>query len=141
MIKVLSKFDLESLSWVDELEGPSFHWNKKLLLAASDSHEFWGLLQNQNIVAFVGFVVLPVACEISVLATHPGSQKQGLMQSLLQNFINAKCHNQEVWLDVHAANMSAIRLYLSLGFKQVGLRPKYYSDGGDALLFSLSPQL
>lgn len=141
MIKVLAKIDLEALHWVDDLESPSFHWNQKLLLAAADSHEFWGYVEAQKIIAFIGFMSLPVACEISVLATQPLSQKKGIMRGLLQHLIDAKSRDREIWLDVHAANAPAIHLYLSLGFKQVGRRSHYYSDGGEALLFSLEPQL
>ena len=39
----------------------------------------------------------------------------------------------------HAANEPALKLYEGLGFNQVGRRPKYYRDGGDAVLLTLDP--
>lgn len=41
-----------------------------------------------------------------------------------------------VCLEVRAGNGAAIALYLRLGFRQVGLRKRYYHDGEDALLMT-----
>lgn len=44
---------------------------------------------------------------------------------------------QYVILEVRVSNLSAIKLYQRLGFEQVGLRRKYYTDTGeDALLMT-----
>ncbi len=37
-------------------------------------------------------------------------------------------------LEVKASNHGALSLYSKLGFDEVGRRPRYYSDGEDALL-------
>ena len=37
-------------------------------------------------------------------------------------------------LEVKASNQGALSLYSKLGFDEVGRRPRYYSDGEDALL-------
>jgi ribosomal protein S18 acetylase RimI-like enzyme len=37
---------------------------------------------------------------------------------------------------VHEANQNAIKFYKNKGFQQLGIRKKYYKDGGAALLFS-----
>ena len=51
------------------------------------------------------------------------------------------CAAREVFLEVDAANVAAIGLYDSLGFKRVGVRKGYYDRGAagraDALLMRL----
>ena len=42
-----------------------------------------------------------------------------------------------VTLEVRRTNTAAQQLYHNMGFKQVGVRRKYYDDGEDALLFEL----
>lgn len=42
-------------------------------------------------------------------------------------------------LEVKANNLPALHLYRSLGFKQVGLRRRFYADGGDAVLMLRQP--
>jgi ribosomal-protein-alanine N-acetyltransferase len=43
-----------------------------------------------------------------------------------------------VYLEVASGNTAARRLYESFGFTQSGLRQKYYINGEDALILSLS---
>ena len=40
-----------------------------------------------------------------------------------------------VWLEVHEANQAAIKIYESFYFQKVGYRPRYYKDGGGALVY------
>jgi ribosomal-protein-alanine N-acetyltransferase len=37
-------------------------------------------------------------------------------------------------LEVAAENSAALGLYRALGFSRVGRRPRYYADGGDAVV-------
>lgn len=43
---------------------------------------------------------------------------------------------KQLWLEVSNDNNAAKSLYLLNGFKQVGLRKKYYSNGSDAILMT-----
>ena len=44
---------------------------------------------------------------------------------------------QRVWLEVRTSNQAAISLYRALGFRQAGLRERYYENGEDALLMDI----
>ena len=46
-------------------------------------------------------------------------------------------HVAELFLEVRADNPIARALYDSLGFEQIGVRPRYYRDGVDAILMRL----
>ena len=49
---------------------------------------------------------------------------------------DAKKHNvKKIFLEVAADNTAAQKLYENNGYKQIGVRPKYY-DGVDAILMS-----
>lgn len=78
----------------------------------------------------------PPVGEITFLATKPAIRKKGVMKSLLRHVLAGRAVNAETWLEVHERNVPARRLYESFGFRQVGVRPQYYSDGGTACLYS-----
>jgi ribosomal protein S18 acetylase RimI-like enzyme len=117
----------------------------------SASHEFWGFFEQTppesldggvsplRPIAFAALIKLPQAWELPVLATHPAHQGRGHMKKLLSSVISARCQDAEIWLEVHEGNLSARSLYNSLGFTEVGRRPRYYADGGTALLLSRLP--
>jgi ribosomal-protein-alanine N-acetyltransferase len=75
-------------------------------------------------------------CHIVLLAVHPDYQGQGLGKllicSLLKDAVDRKL--EHATLEVKANNNKAIALYQKFGFKQAGLRKKYYPTGEDALI-------
>ena len=73
------------------------------------------------------------------LAVHPQRRRQGLARGLLsQAMTHARSLGAQVaWLEVRPSNQPALDLYHSLGFKEVGRRPRYYDDTQeDALLLA-----
>ena len=44
---------------------------------------------------------------------------------------------EEAWLEVRAGNRAAMEMYQRTGWVETGRRIGYYSDGADALLFTL----
>jgi len=92
---------------------------------------------NGQIEAFILFRQQVDAWEITYLATASDALRKGRMRDLLGHLISLKPNDKAIWLEVHAANQGARRLYESLGFREVGQRPKYYADGASAILYSL----
>lgn len=90
-----------------------------------------------GLAAFVLFRMYDHAREITLLATHPTRQRRGDMKFLLSYMMERRTPGERIWLEVHAQNEPAQGLYCNLGFQQVGRRPKYYRDGGDAVLFTI----
>lgn len=90
-----------------------------------------------NPQAFILYRKTPLAFEISYLATHPDLKRAGQMRGLLEQLAtNARALGLQIWLEVHESNTPAIRLYETFGFKATAKRPKYYSDGGSAILYN-----
>jgi ribosomal protein S18 acetylase RimI-like enzyme len=63
----------------------------------------------------------------------PDYRRRGIGTALLQ-VCEANIRLPSVRLNVRVSNDQAIRLYKQLGYFQVGLWPRYYQDGEDALI-------
>lgn len=113
-------------------------WTRDVLKQELEIGQGLGLdVEGFGLAAFVLFRLLETHREVTVLATHPDRQRHGDMRFLLTYMLERKSPSERIWLEAHAANQPAIRLYSNLGFQEVGRRPKYYRDGGDAVLFTM----
>ncbi len=85
-----------------------------------------------------GYIIYSLVCgeaEIYNIAVAPESRRRGLGRELL----GAALENAgTAFLDVRAGNLPAIALYRGFGFKEIGLRKKYYGNGDDAVLMKWS---
>jgi [ribosomal protein S18]-alanine N-acetyltransferase len=77
-----------------------------------------------------GFLVCrqtsPDEHEILNLAVHPNHRRRGLARMLLSQMLAAG--RGSYFLEVRASNDSAICLYETVGFRQIGQRQSYYTD-------------
>lgn len=97
----------------------------------------WGLFDaNGRMNSFVLLRDVVNAWEISFLATQPDAQGGGKMRKLLTYLLTVLPPDRALWLEVHERNNAARQLYRTMGFEEVGQRPKYYSDGGAAILYN-----
>ena len=84
----------------------------------------------------VGFLasrtLVPGEREILNLAVAPEFRRQGIARHLWEAFFGGFFGT--VFLEVREANEAARKLYLSLGFQEVGRRPGYYDDPLEAAI-------
>jgi ribosomal-protein-alanine N-acetyltransferase len=119
-------------AWVSRLDRTAFGavWKHPA------EHEVLWLLPE---VAFARWACVPAAGEAELLriAVDPAHRGQGLGRTLLEacQLDLAAAGMVDLFLEVRAANAAAIQLYRSCGWQRCGLRPGYYPDGEDALLF------
>lgn len=75
--------------------------------------------------------------DILTIGADPSHRRAGLGLALLDACETAAraAGADRVFLDVSAANEAALKLYVKAGYVRAGLRPRYYGDGSDALLF------
>jgi ribosomal-protein-alanine N-acetyltransferase len=110
------------------------HRNSHMLVAGPASPQPW---QTWGYLIF--WVVLD-EMHILNLAVAPEHRRRGIARRLLaEGLAQARELGAEVsWLEVRPSNLAARALYKSLGFKEVGRRPRYYDDTQeDALLLTL----
>ncbi len=90
----------------------------------------------------VGYAVLQVSADEGYLCNivlHPDFRGAGLGRALLEWVLEeaVKRGVTRVLLEVRESNQVAQSLYLSMGFHEVGRRPRMYSDGETAVVMEL----
>ncbi len=93
-------------------------------------------LENDEAVASLELLRGVDDAEILNIETSPSHRRRGFAQNLLNQVFDWARQNQRqaVWLEVRAGNTGAIALYAKMGFTQISVRARYYSDGADALV-------
>jgi len=93
----------------------------------------------RQVWAYLIYWVVAEEMHILNLAVHPQRRRRGLARRLLiQAMTHARTLGAQVaWLEVRPSNQPALNLYYSLGFQEMGRRPRYYEDTQeDALLLA-----
>lgn len=74
--------------------------------------------------------------EVLTLAVVPDARRQGVAGALLAGAMEAARQQaaRTMVLEVAIGNVAARALYQRAGFVEAGRRPRYYADGGDALI-------
>jgi len=131
---------------VMEIERAAFShpWSEELVRREL-GHEFSTVLLATGGAAggVLGFaVVWLVHDELHVLnvATAPEARRRGVGRALMEEVhaLGRARACRLATLEVRRSNAAAIALYQGLGYRQVGMRPRYYSEEDeDALLMSL----
>ena len=110
-------------------------WGAEQIVNAHQHHKIGGLMVAGELTAFVIYQVCQGILEVLYLETAPAFRGQGLMKRCLKALM---CEEgcEELWLEVHESNWQAIKFYEDFGFSLQGTRPRYYRDGGAALVLS-----
>lgn len=95
--------------------------------------------QENEIVGFAGILLIIDQVNIMNIVVKKDKRNFGIGSSLLEEIIRySKIHNAtSITLEVNEKNIPAIKLYKKYGFKQVGLRRKYYNNEDNAILMDL----
>ena len=79
--------------------------------------------------------------DIQTIAVAPAARRHGLGRAFMNALVGEARRRgaRQVFLEVRADNPGAQSLYRSLGFEEIGVRPRYYQpDGVDALVMRLT---
>jgi ribosomal-protein-alanine N-acetyltransferase len=98
----------------------------------------WG----DEIVGFAGMWLLVDEAHVTTFATRRTWRRRGIGERLLLALLDlARVRGaREATLEVRPSNTAARRLYEKYGFRNVGVRPRYYSDNHeDALIMTTEP--
>ncbi len=124
--------DLESVLDI-ELRAYPFPWTRGIFHdCLRAGYPAWVLEQGN---AIIGYGMLNVGAEEAHLlnvCTAPQVQGQGHGRRLLRSLLKAARNRgaQRVFLEVRPSNTTAIALYDSEGFNEIGRRPRYYPARG-----------
>lgn len=90
-----------------------------------------------SIIGFAGLWLMVDEAHITTIAMHPDFRRLGLGEFLLVALIDISYTIGAKWvtLEVRVSNYNAQNLYRKYGFREAGLRHRYYSDNQeDALI-------
>ena len=90
-----------------------------------------------SIIGFSGLWLMVDEAHITTIAMHPDYRRLGLGEYMLVSLIDIAYSIGAKWvtLEVRVSNHSAQNLYRKYGFREAGLRRRYYSDNQeDALI-------
>jgi len=94
-------------------------------------------LEVASIVGFAGLWLMVDEAHVTTIALHPDYRGRGLGELLLVALIDISYDIGAKWvtLEVRVSNYTAQNLYRKYGFREAGLRHRYYSDNQeDALI-------
>ena len=127
-------FEIEQLS----LKSP---WSKKMFEEelASKTAMYCVITEDEHAVAYMGMHCVCGEGHITNVAVHPLYRRRNYASALINYFINyaKQKHFEFLTLEVRESNEAAISCYTKFGFKEVGVRKKYYAHKEDAILMTL----
>lgn len=138
IIEKMTTSDLNQIADILETDFDDF-WNYNILKneLETESSYYCVCKINTEIIGFAGISIILDIAEINNVVVKKCYRGKGFSNFLLENLINiakkSKC--KTINLEVSSINTIAINLYKKYGFKQVGLRKKYYKNS-DAFLLS-----
>lgn len=93
-----------------------------------------------EVAGYVGLAAAQGSGDVQTLAVRRDQHGRGLGTVLLDALLAEAARRDcaEILLEVRADNPAARALYASRGFVEIARRPRYYGDGGDALILRRS---
>lgn len=137
-----------------EISDMTFDYFKEIEPILSNFDDFWtpqnlkSELENTNskciiakldnkIVGFAGIWFSVDDSHITNIAVHKDYRHQGIGSILLEKLIELARVKSSLTLEVNTKNEFAYKLYLKYGFKNLGIRKKYYKNLDDAYIMTL----
>ena len=111
-------------------------WSERSVLDEFSNGRVYGIFINEKLAAFAVIRNVLDEAELLRIAVSKEYQRMGLAKGLMnyieQEALNLKCHR--LFLEVRSSNISAINLYLCVGFTHLCVRSCYYQNGEDAII-------
>lgn len=117
-------------------------WNESMVLDDLPRRDrtWWVALDEGKVAGYAGALVAGDDMQLLKIVVDQSKRRSGIGQELLTR-VTEDARNlgaETASLEVRTSNSGAISFYERMGFESVGKRPKYYSDGADALIMRRS---
>ena len=137
---MIVKANKDHLEKILDIELDSFDnpWSYQSFLNEinNDVGSNWVYLQHANLLGYMFGWIIQGDYHINNIAVKVSARRKGLAEKMIDNIIFSP-RIKNVYLEVSRLNESAIRLYEKIGFRENGVRKKYYSNGADAILYKM----
>lgn len=129
---------LQTLSRLDAIIFEDTAYSKDLWLSelATNSNQVWLAEKAGEAVGFLTAGQSALDLEIRKVGTLPVFQRQGIASALLLNLIETNSAAERLLIDAAHTNAPALAFYEHWGFVAIHRRPRYYSDGSDAIVMA-----
>ena len=97
---------------------------------------WWAAYEGEALAGYAGGWIVVGQVQILKVGVDPAMRRRGIARELLAH-VAADARDlgaSRCSLEVRAGNVGAQELYAALGFRSLGVRPRYYSDGEDAVI-------
>lgn len=138
-ISAMTLSDLDSISDILTCEFDDF-WNYNLFKSELENKNSMYIVAklNNQIVGFAGIWFSVDDIHITNIVVKKNCRNQKIGSLMLNNLIEL-CENRtqkSITLEVNSNNIPAQKLYQKFGFKNVGIRKKYYNNTEDAIIMT-----
>ncbi|HVX06461.1 ribosomal protein S18-alanine N-acetyltransferase [Humibacter sp.] len=137
--------DLDAIMAIETSVFVTDAWSPELMRSELEApHSFYLVAERDGeVVGYSGLraVVSAADADIQTIAVAPEARRLGLGRALMNEMIAeaTRLGAREIFLEVRADNPDAQRLYSTLGFEPLGVRPHYYQpDDVDAVVMGLA---
>lgn len=138
----IEKMKDEHISSVAQIERLCFStpWSENSLSEELHNNlaRFFVLISAGEVAGYIGAHDVMGEVYITNVATHPDYRNRGFAKALINHLIES-CRSEDgfVTLEVRESNAPARNLYSALGFREVGMRKKFYEHPvEDAILMT-----
>lgn len=94
--------------------------------------------ENNDVVGFAGISTCLDEATLNNIVVKKSCRNKGIGGELLEALIELceELHMKSLTLEVDVSNEPAIHLYEKFGFKNLGIRKKYYNNSNDAFIMT-----
>lgn len=94
--------------------------------------------EDAKLIGYAGGWIVDGQVQVLKVATDPAYRRRGIAQELLAHIARdaRDLGATEMTLEVRLSNTGAHAFYERLGLKRIGVRPRYYSDREDAVIYT-----
>ena len=116
-------------------------WSEEMILSEMREplSSFFVAVFQHKIIGYYGFLHILDELHILNVAVDPDLRQKGVGKKLIEHLVEQAraLSARAVTLEVRESNLPAIRLYESFEFACAGVRPHYYTDKENALIYWL----
>ena len=140
---IFSKMNLDDLNIISPILQSDFDdfWNENILKSELENENSYYIVakENDDIVGFGGLWKSIDDIHITNIVTKKIFRNKGIGKTILKELINhsKKFGYNVITLEVNENNTPAISLYKKFGFKEIGIRKKYYNNIDNAIIMNL----
>jgi len=139
----ISKMSIEDLETIKNIlfEEYDDFWNYNIFKSELENpnSKYIKATINNEIIGFAGIWKAVDDIHITNIVTKKNYRRKGVASNLLIELINLSKLEKGIYsitLEVNCKNIPAIKLYEKHGFRNVGLRKKYYNNTYDAIIMT-----